>query len=490
MENKFNLVDEPWIPIKGNGRVSLFQLFSDVSYEEFGGTPLQKIAILKFLLAIAQTAYTPKDDEDWKDLGYRGMAKKCLTYVEQKRELFFLYGEKPFLQKSDLLHTKTINGSDLKIHKQSKSYLPDMSSENDTILFQTQMDHPLSDAERAVLLISLMNYAPGGKRVDQVPDGAKSAKAGPSLGGYVGYINSCLWSDLVIKTIWLNLMTQNFLQQFYPAWDGSSMLPPWEHMPATESDAVAENIKHSIMGALCGVSRFVLFTEEGMIYTEGLRYPSHKEGWREPFFSWNGKDQFLWLDTNKKPWRSLTALLNTPMGGGESTYNCPQISNHWLRARQNLSVIGIWSGGLQVRGNAGDQSVKQSDDFIESNILIASSLVGDTWFHSLQHNMNILEQLSKILWSSIAAYQKSQIVKNENFVRKAQSQYWDMCERHVQAIVVNCKDEEALSRIMYIIGNYVIDIYNQYCPNKTARQLTGWAKNRPSIQKVLEKKDV
>ena len=40
MENRFNLVDEPWIPVADVGRVSLRQVFANPSYRSLGGNPV------------------------------------------------------------------------------------------------------------------------------------------------------------------------------------------------------------------------------------------------------------------------------------------------------------------------------------------------------------------------------------------------------------------------------------------------------------------
>jgi len=98
VENRFNLIDEPWIPIVDVGRVSLKQLFDHSDYRALGGNPVQKIALTKLLLAIAQAAYTPEDDDDWDKLGADGVAKRSLEYLERWHDRFYLYGEKPFLQ--------------------------------------------------------------------------------------------------------------------------------------------------------------------------------------------------------------------------------------------------------------------------------------------------------------------------------------------------------------------------------------------------------
>ena len=97
MENKFNLVDEPWIPVAGKGLVSLAGIFSDSSLSALGGNPIQKIALTKLLLAIAQAAYTPKDDEDVKNLGASGMAKKGVRLLDgEKRYVLAVRGKAVF----------------------------------------------------------------------------------------------------------------------------------------------------------------------------------------------------------------------------------------------------------------------------------------------------------------------------------------------------------------------------------------------------------
>ena len=371
MQNHFNLIYENWIPVAGEGRVSLERIFKDSSLKGLGGTPIQKISVLKLLLGIAQAAYTPEDDEAWMRLGPEGMAEKCLKYLYEKEDRFWLYGDKPFLQMKGLSSIKVNQkGKAITKYKHFRPYLPDVSSTNDTILFNIQIDRALSDGDRTLLLISLMNYSPGGKRVEDIgplyseyAGKGTSAKAGPSLGGFVGYLNTCLWSDTIINTVYANQFTKQSIKEM-GFWQDLSIVPPWENMPKHENDAAAKRIQQSIYGSLCALSRFVLFTDDGMIYAEGLQYPSHKNGWRESFFSWNNKEQFLWLDTEKKPWRNLVSLLNFPMNGNINSYQCPQVNFFWNRGRNKLPVMGIWSGGLQVRGTAGDQSVKQKDDFI------------------------------------------------------------------------------------------------------------------------------
>ena len=98
LENRFNLIDEPWIPVIDKGRLSLRQVFSKTDNRGLGGNPLQKLALTKLLLAIAQAAFTPEDDDDLESIETSELAKKCLEYLETWYDRFWLYGEYPFLQ--------------------------------------------------------------------------------------------------------------------------------------------------------------------------------------------------------------------------------------------------------------------------------------------------------------------------------------------------------------------------------------------------------
>ena len=162
MERRFNLIDEPWLPIVDVGRVSLRQVFSESSYRALGGNPVQKIALMKLLLAIAQAACTPEDEAQWQALGAAGLAQRCLAYLEQWHERFFLYGDQPFLQMPSVekiiaertekrlqsaktlgKKTEAINSGNAKSF--GAGFYPDLPSENNTELSQTMFARNLSN---------------------------------------------------------------------------------------------------------------------------------------------------------------------------------------------------------------------------------------------------------------------------------------------------------------------------------------------------------
>jgi len=251
-ENRFNLIEEPWIPVADVGRVSLRQIFTHPEYRSLGGDPVKRIAITKLLLAIAQAAKTPIDDSEWAGLKEQGMANACLAYLDKWNGKFWLYGQLPFLQYPEL------EGSKLQTYG---AVLPEVATGNTTVLTESQIERPLEDAERAVLLVCLMGFGLGGKKTDNsvvlskgYQGKSKTGKPG-SLIGFMGYLHSFLQGSSILKSLWLNLLSQQQVHEmkFY---DQGLGVPPWEEMPIGENDSVAVRLQQSLMGRLVPLSRF------------------------------------------------------------------------------------------------------------------------------------------------------------------------------------------------------------------------------------------
>ncbi|MDR3342770.1 MAG: type I-E CRISPR-associated protein Cse1/CasA [Treponema sp.] len=490
-ENQFNLVDEPWIPITGMGQVSLGRIFQDPSLQSVGGTPVQKIVLLKLLLAICQAAYTPKDDDAWNALGPEGLAKKTLAYLETHRDCFWLYGEKPFLQVPAIAVAA----------KQSfGAVIPDKATGNTTVLTQTQREQTLSDAEKAVLVVQLMSFALGGKKTDNsvvLSPGYQekyNAKGKPSTGkpgssiGFLGYLHNFLFGTTLMETLWLNILTTENIGQLkiYP--EGLGPIP-WETPPGGEDDAVARGLKNSIMGRLVPFSRFLLLAEDGIHYSGGILHPGHQSGMTDPSVASDasGKDiKVLWTDPAKRPWRSLTSLLGFLQNENKDHYfDCPYIRLGMSRGRKRLPVIGLWSAGLRVSSNAGEQYVSGTDDYVESEIFFESAAFGDWLYINLKNEMNILDELSRILYGRIMGYCKELKIDGKPFAEKASELFWQLCERKFQALVDACgiPDGKEAEKIRPYFLHCVRNVYETYCPRDTARQLQVWAANYPNLNR-------
>lgn len=489
-ENRFNLIDEPWIPIVDVGRVSLEQLFSQPEYRALGSNPVQKIALTKLLLAIAQSAYTPADDDDWAVLGAEGLAQKCLAYLEQWHDRFYLYGDKPFLQMPAIKAAAV---------QPFGAVLAEVSTGNTTVLTQSQVEKTLTDADKAVLIVQLMGFGLGGKKTDNsivlTPNyqGKFNDKGKPSTGkpsasiGFLGFLHNFLHGETLLATLWLNLFTCQQISDLavYPQGLG---IAPWQDMPAGEDDVLAQALKTSLIGRLVPLSRFCLLQENGLHYSEGIAHAGYKEGMADPSVSidFTAKDpKAIWADPEKRPWRSLTALLSFFAHTGNKGFDCQQLHLTMGRATQKTPTIGIWSGGLRVSSNAGEQYVSGTDDFVESVIQLQSEILGDTWFANLQLEMDELDKLSKTVYGATLSYLKSQNMENKDLAGQASHLFWQLCERQFQHLLDACAHPEQVRAMRPIFAQFVYKAYDSYCPNDTARQLDAWAKNRPNLANYL-----
>lgn len=489
--NKFNLIDEPWIPITGVGLVSLHVLFSNAEYRALGGNPVQKIAMTKLLLAIAQAACTPQDNDEWTSLQPTGLATKCLEYLNKWHDSFYLYGEKPFLQ------IPAIKAAAI---QSFGAVLAEVSTGNTTVLTQSQVEKTLTDADKTLLLVQLMGFALGGKKTDnsivlsagyqdKTNDKGKPSTGKPSGSiGFLGFLHNFLQGESITETLWLNLFSSEQILDMgiYPKGLG---VAPWELMPTGESCIVAESLKSSLMGRLVPVSRFCLLAESGLHYSEGILHAGYKDGIVDPSISvdFSGKDfKAIWADPEKRPWRLLTALLGFLSQVSNKSFDCPQLRLTISRAVPVLSNIAIWSGGLRVSSNAGEQFVSGSDDFVESLIQIDTSILGERWFENFKLEISGLENLSKTVYMSTLNYFKSQNMESKDQAALASNLFWQLCERKLNALITACSSTETSQTLRPAFLQIAHKAFDTHCPNDTARQLDAWAKNRPNSGRYLK----
>ncbi|MFH2064522.1 MAG: type I-E CRISPR-associated protein Cse1/CasA [Pseudomonadota bacterium] len=488
-ERRFNLVDEGWIPVAEKGLVSLKRVFTDSDLSALGGNPVEKIALIKLFLAIAQATYTPSDETEWASIGWNGLSKKVSDYLTDKKDLFWLYGDKPFLQ------MPTIAKADIQTFS---AVLPNIATGNTTLLLQSQIEKPLNDSEKALLLVFLSGFALGGKQTDNsvvLTPGyslkTKAGKPGPSL-GFLGYLHSFLTGRSLIETVWLNWMTHEQLEQL-SLFPGGIGTPPWEKMPEGEACIVATNLTQSLMGRLLPLCRFALLAEDGLHYSEGILHPTHKNGGFDPSITvdFSNDPKAVWVDPEKRPWRQLTSLLSFFNSESEQTFDCYQIHSGVLRARKTMPGFCIWSGGLRVKFNSGEQGVKGNDDFVESETYLSSDWIGEAWFTRLKSEMTTLDEMSKTIFSAVSGYCQSQKMDKKTKIAKSamtQSLFWQMCEKKFQELVYACGDDqgEKASALRPFFTGYADTVYNRFCPKETARQIECWAKHRPNLGRFLK----
>ena len=491
--NRFNLVDEKWIPIANQGLACLADIFSQKHFTALGGNPIEKIALTKLLLAIAQAAYTPDDDEDWKHLGTIGMTNKSLAYLKEKRDCFWLYGAKPFLQMPAIV----------KAAKQSFGAVSvSIATGNTTVLLQSQIEQNMTDAEKALLIVVLGNFALGGKKTDNSVvlssryTGKSNNKGKPSTGkpasamGFKGFLHSFLVGSTILESLWLNLLTKQQIIST-PHFTNGVGIAPWEEMPLGEDCTKARELKTTYLGRLVPICRFTLLTDDGLHYSEGISYQGYRTGGFDlsTGVDFSGtKPRALWVDTEKRPWRQITSLLAF-LANEKSIFDCYQLRFGLSRSRIALDKVGVWSGGLKIRSNAGEQYASGTDDFVESEFFLETSWLGETWFLQLKAEMAIIEELAKNVYGCTMGFYKQQLAEGKDHASKATNLFWQLAEYHFQALINACGNNTA-ETMRPIFAQIALKAYNAYCPKDTARQLDAWAASHPRLGKYFNAKAI
>lgn len=494
MSNRFNLIDEPWIPVVDTGMVSLRQIFENPGYRQLGGNPVEKIALMKLLLAIAQAASTPQDESQWCSLGAHGLALQCLEYLNKWHDRFYLFGEQPFLQ------VPAISAAN---EQSYGAVCLGVSSGNTTILSHSQIPRSIDDADKARVLITQMSMALGGKKTDNSvtlspgytgkvnPKGKPaSSRPGPAI-GFMGYLHSFVVAENLLGTLWLNLLTHQQITKTNMFAQGLGVAP-WELMPSGEDCQAASALKSSLMGRLVPLCRFCLLTDNGLHYSEGLRHTGYKEGMVDPTVAMNnsGKDlKVLWANPDKRPWRELTALLSFLDHTASSGFQNLQVRVA-LQRLDHAPTFAVWSGGLRVSSNAGEQYTSGTDDFVESFIWLERQILGENWFRRLKAEMDGLADLSKILYGRVSGYFAEMKGTGDGHAARATNLFWQLCERDFQGLVLNCDagEEQEQKRIdlRRRFAAHLHKAYDQTCPSTTAKQIDAWAKHRPHAGKYLK----
>ena len=493
MEKRFNLIDEPWIPVADIGLVSLKQLFSDKNYRSLGGTPVEKIALTKFLLAIAQAACTPENDHEWKRLGVDGLSSACLAYLEKWHDRFYLYGEKPFLQMPAVASAEI---------KSFGVVMPDVATGNTTCLTQYHAEKPLENSQKALLLLTQMSLAFGGKKTDnkvvltpgyrgKTNDKGKPAtgRAGPAV-GFMGLLHSFAVGPTLHISLWFNLLTHDEIREIGLFNQGLG-LAPWENMPKGEGCTSANLLKNSVMGRLVPLCRFCLLSSDGLHYTEGLQHLSHKEGLFDLSITTRevGKElKVEWCNPERRPWRQLPALL--ALISQRSSGGCLQLKYALAKAQSLGEEFGVWSGGIRVNSNAGEQYLSGKDDVLESTLFLPPGITEELWFENYSNQMEALDTLARRLFGCVSHY--FQLLKKDGKVQAANATltFWQLCERDAQQLLYDCDTPEAMGRLRHRFATYLQSTFDSLCPNQTARQLDAWAKCRPNISDYLEQENL
>ncbi len=235
MEFRFNLIDEPWLPIvstdSSKQEKNLLEILLDshrISYLDIG-YPHMNAAILRLLLAILYRSFTMKNVDDWQELWERKRFDPVplRNYLEKWRERFDLFHESfPFYQNQHPEVSK----------KPANELLYQIAGGNHETLFNHDVeDRPisLSPKQAAQMLITAQAFSLGGLCN---PSLKLTYTDAPSSRGMVFFLQG----ENLFESLMLNLVPYNETAPI--KWKrGAEDLPAWEMENPYEPDRIAPN---------------------------------------------------------------------------------------------------------------------------------------------------------------------------------------------------------------------------------------------------------
>ena len=509
---RFNLVDEPWIDVAGHPRQSLRQFFTGGGgFRNFGGNAVDKMAMLRFMLALAHAAVEVPDDAAWRALTLEVLAQKILAYLDTWHDVFDLFGEKPFLQFPQLREKAKKD----KILSYS-AFRPGIS-DNKALLTNWDFFCEIRTEDLPLMLLRGCGFGLGGGRYDntivlspgykaKLNDKGDKGRCGVpgALIGQKGYLHSYLRGETLLKTIKLNMLTLEDVGEM-KVFRGMGR-PAWENMPDGEDSPRAREYRKSYQGTLLPLDKFYLLLpeDEKIILTDGIAYPKDPSELVDPALTVLKEKEAVWAKNELRPWRELTSIFSFIQAAKKM--RPPFFLSCGIRKLPREELVHVWTAGLQVSTNSGKQFISGSDDYIESDFSLFNSNISEYGYDRFVNTMKKLDEYAKILWECVKSYFNEMTGANSNkgkvdtgktpqrkvsgniktIADHAVTVFWEIAEKDAQLIIdtvfaEDIPDCEAPPELLKKWRRLVEEQYSRSCPHETARQLLAWSKCRPTI---------
>ncbi len=480
MANRFNLVEEKWIPT-ASGVLSLNDIFSDGIKSRIGyliGTPLEKISLFRFLLAVAQSAFTPKNKDEWLSLDREQFCKEICNYLSEKRDLFWLFSdERPFLQIRD--------PSDELLKKQKTTHLLKLEASDNMVITSDLQQTPdsLSDVSKAILLFVVLNFSLAHKKWS--PDGRRPIPPSHTIGR--GYLHINILGEDLIESLMLNILSEEEIlnMKFLPLGIGS---PVWEYDISFQNIDKLNELRKSYLGRLLPLSRFIRFLQgsEEVWLGPGVVMYNKDNLIIDPFWiiakSKKGEEYPKKVDPEKGITRDLPAMLEYSRSTELSSLRSFILDTNlqYIRNKIDSDYFGFYVGGIKSSMKSGGEYISGSDDWIDSKIIFPKSTLQEDsgWLDLFKGEIKWIEDKSNLLENRVKKYWRDNNVENANDIaKKASSEFWKTIAVRLQDIVYALQNSEKIASIRQDINRIAVSIYNEFCPKEAPRQLELWVKN-------------
>ncbi len=471
-----NLTVDPWIPaLRSDGRRHLFslqELFSQAhELRDLAVKPHERIALMRLLLCITQTALDgPADEDEWENC--RSLIQpRVRGYLEKWRSAFELFGDGPrFLQ---FCHLKPGKESD-DGNAATKLDLA-LATGNNSTLFDNMAgeDRTLLSARSAINLLTFQCFAPGGRIGVAKWNGTETSGKGSSNHAPCtpsSMVHTLLLGGTFLETLHQNILTREAVTDSHgPNRWGK---PVWE-LPVTkvEDKTSVENTALTYLGRLVPLSRAIQMINGGLsiILANGLDYPIFPAFREATATVVKRKDELALLpaSTNRSLWRQLAAVsvrrrANSDLSGG------PLALNHVTTSADAT----LWVGAFVT-----DKA--KIEDVVESTYSLPAGMFSEFGRAAYEQGVAYAEEREGVLIQSIKAYASILKVVSPACDR-ARQHFWTSVEQHLSALFDLARNTDLVADLPNCPWGKAVQAaafaaYEQSCPRQSPRQIQAYA---------------
>lgn len=494
----FNLIDEPWIPVTdplGNSSfVGLHDLFKNAeSFVDLSLGTLERIAIIRLLLCIAQRAVNgPEEEEDWNDIRNR-IVSDSLEYLEEKHNRFDLFGDYPFLQIKGLKKSsKSKKKNNVKEESSNKTDKLDfgLAAGSNTTLFDQFADkngriHSYDWLTRYLLVFQ--TFSPGGT-IGTAEWNEKPIEKNGSSNDAPGMEGKMLFALLkgknLLETIHWNMIAFKRLNDGLRNRIGR---PVWEFDLQNLKESDKEELTSSYLGRLVPLSRTILIdpNRRDMVLANGLTYPKLPD-YREPMAAvYLAKEKkkivfnYVRTDPDNHPWRQLHSILTYHASSKEGSPFALEHLSSLFDSDSSSEYCELWTGGIMANKakiidtafwTFSIHKISLEEGFLhlyEKGVSLADKAV------------NRLIKAIKVYLETLKLYSPIQKKTNELYFAKAKSIFWTALDQQY-LVLIKCaesipKNTDSLSEWNTLLIKEMKATYEKICPHCNARQLQAFA---------------
>jgi len=301
-----NLVTDKWVPVYiGNKteRFSLKEVYTRMAeIRSLVGNGIEKVAILRLLLAITQAALDgPVDDADWEKCRGR-ITAESLKYLNKWIPKFELYGS--FLQMSCIKMKEEV--------KSTNKLLFTIASGDNHTLFFNGLKNGEADIALGLLVIQLFDCS----GLIKTPEFSWAGETVPKLTAadgslFANILLTVIEKDNLLDTLYYNMSCKTWFAEAKISWGK----PFWEY-PECKPSEITLDQKSSYLSCLVPMSRGITLTKgaKNMVFVEGYTHPEYPI-YRDPMASLRVKVTkksteygYVKCHIDKAMWRELESL--------------------------------------------------------------------------------------------------------------------------------------------------------------------------------------